>query len=180
MFVINKFIIKTFLTSNSCFRFKFESSIHNIALLVNICCLKLKLLNDGFVSCKRSFSFNKMDWSYLNFLWIIVMFLISCLDIMTAPIHFRWYISEQVCYISPNLFWWRNKIIYISDGLKLSKLWASFNFWVNYSFNIHPFMLIFVHTVLISVLIAPMKSDKSKYCKCINTKISMEYSVLKC
>ncbi len=62
---------------------------------------------------------------------------ISCLDILTAPIHCRGSIGEQVmgCYISPNQFWWRNKLIYILDGLRLSKCSANFHFWVIYSFN---------------------------------------------
>ncbi len=39
------------------------------------------------------------------------------------------------CYISPNLFWWRNKLIYILDALWESTLSAIFHFWVNYSFD---------------------------------------------
>ncbi len=31
--------------------------------------------------------------------------------------------------------WWGNKLIYIFDGLRVSKLSANFHFWVNYSFN---------------------------------------------
>ncbi len=43
---------------------------------------------------------------------------ISCL----APIHCRGSIDEQVmeCYISPNLFPWGNKLIYVLDGLRVS------------------------------------------------------------
>ncbi len=51
--------------------------------------------------------------------------------ILTAPIHCRWSIGEQVikCYISPNLFWWRSKLIYILEGLRVRKFSANFNFW---------------------------------------------------
>ncbi len=50
--------------------------------------------------------------------------------ILTAPIHCRASIGEQVmyCYISPNLFWWRNKLIYILDGLRVSNFQQIFIF----------------------------------------------------
>ncbi len=47
-----------------------------------------------------------MYWSGVDYLWIIVMFLSAVWTlILTAPIHCRWSIAEQVmeCYISPNL-----------------------------------------------------------------------------
>ncbi len=47
-----------------------------------------------------------MDWSGVDYLWIIVMFLSAVWTlILTAPIHCRGSIGEQVmeCYISPNL-----------------------------------------------------------------------------
>ncbi len=55
--------------------------------------------------------------------------------ILTAPIHCRASTGEQVMerYISPNLFWWRNKLIL--DGLRVSTFSAKCHFWVNYSFN---------------------------------------------
>ncbi len=37
--------------------------------------------------------------------------------------------------MSPNLFRWRNKLIYILDGLRVSKYSANFHFLVNYSFK---------------------------------------------
>ncbi len=57
--------------------------------------------------------------------------------ILTAPIHCRGSSGEQVmkCLISPNLFWWRNKLIYILDGLRVSNFKANFRFWVKYSFT---------------------------------------------
>ncbi len=62
-----------------------------------------------------------MDRSGVVYLWIIVMFLSTVWTlILTAPIHCRGSIGEQMTksYISPNLFWWRNKFIYILDGLR--------------------------------------------------------------
>ncbi len=47
-----------------------------------------------------------MDWSGVDYLWIIVMFLSAVWTlILTAPIHCRGSTAEQVmeCYISPNL-----------------------------------------------------------------------------
>ncbi len=59
--------------------------------------------------------------------------------ILTAPIHCRGSIGEQVmqCYISPTLFWWINKPIYILDGLRVNTISANFIFmWtINYSFK---------------------------------------------
>ncbi len=81
-----------------------------------------------------------MDWSGVDYLWIIVMFLSAVWTlILTAPIHCRGSNGEQVmqCYISTNLSPWRNKLIYILDGLRPeSKFSAYFLFWVNYSFNL--------------------------------------------
>ncbi len=38
-----------------------------------------------------------MDWSHVDYLWIIVMFLSAVwILILTAPIHYRESISEQV------------------------------------------------------------------------------------
>ncbi len=79
-----------------------------------------------------------MDWSGVDYLWIIVMFLSAVWTlILTAPIHCRGSIVEQVmeCYISPNLFWWKNKLLYILDGLRRSTFSANFHFWVNYFFK---------------------------------------------
>ncbi len=54
--------------------------------------------------------------------------------ILTAPIHHRGSIGEQVMLykISLNLLQWRNKLIL--DNLKVSKLSERFHFWVNGSF----------------------------------------------
>ncbi len=40
---------------------------------------------------------DRMDWSHVDYLWIIVMFLSAVLTpILTAPIHSRGYTDEQV------------------------------------------------------------------------------------
>ncbi len=97
--------------------------------------LKLKPHDDGFVSYKHAaFGFTRcylMDWSGVDYLWIIVMFLSAVWTlILTAPIHCRASIGEQImeCYISPNLFWWRNKRICNLDGLRVSTLSVIFIF----------------------------------------------------
>ncbi len=50
--------------------------------------------------------------------------------ILTAPIHCRASISETVmsCHISPNLFWYRSKLIYILDDLRVSTFSTNLNF----------------------------------------------------
>lgn len=53
---------------------------------------------------------------------------------MMAPIHS---IGEQIkCFISPNLFWLGNKLIYIQYDLRVRQLSDSFYFSVNYSFKL--------------------------------------------
>ncbi len=49
--------------------------------------------------------------------WFIVLLLSA---VLTAPIHCRGFIGEQVmlCWISPNLFQWRNTFIYILDEVE--------------------------------------------------------------
>ncbi len=58
-----------------------------------------------------------MDWSHMDYLWIIVVFLLSAVWtlIMTAPIHCRGSIGDHVTEV-----WWRSKLIYILDGLRVS------------------------------------------------------------
>ncbi len=50
---------------------------------------------------------------------------ISCLDSHSDGTHslqrIHWWASDGMLYISPNLFPWRNKLIYILDGLRVSK-----------------------------------------------------------
>ncbi len=50
--------------------------------------------------------------------------------ILTAPIHCRGSIGEQVmkCYISPKIFWSWNELIYVLGGLRVSKIKANFHF----------------------------------------------------
>ncbi len=58
------------------------------------------------------------DINWWTGVWIIVMFLSAVWTlILTAPIHCSGSTGEQVmqCYISPNLFWWRNTLQDIQD-----------------------------------------------------------------
>ncbi len=67
--------------------------------------------------------------------WITVTFVsVVWTLILTAPIHSRGSICDQLMlyWIFPNVFTWRNKLIYILDGLTFS---ANFRFGDNYSFN---------------------------------------------
>ncbi len=77
-----------------------------------------------------------MDWSGVDYLWIIVMFLSAVWTlILTAPIHCRASIDETVmqCYISPNLM---KKQTHPNLGWpEVSTFSVNVHFWVNYSFN---------------------------------------------
>ncbi len=82
-----------------------------------------------------------MDWSGVDYLWIIVMFLSAVWTlILTAPIHCRGSIGEQVmkCYISPNLM--------KKHGLRVRIYSVNVPFWVNYSFNMHSCIVLAVKT----------------------------------
>ncbi len=102
----------------------------------NLAGSNLKRYYDGFV-----FHFTKCKFIYgscVDHLWIIVMFLSAVRTlILTAPIHCRGSTGEQVmqCYIFSNLFRWRNKYIYIFDGLRLSQFPEFFG-GVNYSWYV--------------------------------------------
>ncbi len=52
-----------------------------------------------------------MDWTLVDYCDVLSA---VWTFILTAPIHCRGSIGKQgiLCYISPNLFWWRNKLIY--------------------------------------------------------------------
>ncbi len=47
-----------------------------------------------------------MDWSRVDYIWIIVMFLSAVWTLsLTAPIHYRGSIEQVMqCYVSSNLF----------------------------------------------------------------------------
>ncbi len=75
-----------------------------------------------------------MDWSGVDYLWIIVMFLSAVWTlILTAPIHCKGSIAEQVMECFPKTDEETNSKIL--DGLRVSKFSANFHFWVNYSFK---------------------------------------------
>ncbi len=61
---------------------------------------------------------------HVDYFWIIVMFLSAL--ILTAPIHCRGSIGEQVMLNSPNLFWRKNKLTDILYGMRVSKISANF------------------------------------------------------
>ncbi len=67
----------------------------------------------------------------MEYLWIIVILLSAVWTlILTAPIHCRGSIGEQVtqCYISPK--WYSEEAIYVLDGLEVSTFSENVHFWV--------------------------------------------------
>ncbi len=77
-----------------------------------------------------------MDWSGVDYLWIIVMFLSAVWTlILTAPIHCRGSIGEQVmeCYFSK--FDKETILSYILDVWRVRAFSANFHFGVNYFFK---------------------------------------------
>ncbi len=96
--------------------------------------MKLKHLNDGFVSYKHAaFGFSRCLTDGLEWCGLLVDYcdvFISCLDSHSDGTHS---LQRIHCYISPNLM--KNNLIYILDGLRVSTFSAIFHFWVNYSFK---------------------------------------------
>ncbi len=85
---------------------------------------------DLFLTNKQLLTSQYVKW-WTGVVWITCDVLISCFDSHSDGTHslqrIHWWASNvHECYISPNLFWWRNKLIYILDGLRLSKLSAIF------------------------------------------------------
>ncbi len=105
-------------------------------LLVERSSLKLKHLNDGFVSYKHA----SFHFCYAVLLVNYCDVFISCLDSHSDGTH-----SLQIEDILVNKWfnarflqiWWRNKFIYFLDGMIVSTFSANFNFWLNYSFKEH-------------------------------------------
>ncbi len=96
-----------------------------------------KCLNDRFVSYKHKL-FASQDihlwtgvvWINCELLWFYQLFGLSFWRRpFTAedPLVKRWWNATFL------QIWWRNKLIYILDGLRVITFSANFNFWVNYS-----------------------------------------------
>ncbi len=69
-----------------------------------------------------------INW-WTGVVWIIVMFLSAVWTlILTAPIHCRASIAEQVMNATFLQIWWKNKLIYILDGLRVSTFSANVHF----------------------------------------------------
>ncbi len=77
--------------------FPLEEALLRITARSN--CLILKSFNDGFIYFKQT-DFTRhqlLDWNHVDYLWIFVMFLSDVWTlILTAPIHYKGSIGEQV------------------------------------------------------------------------------------
>ncbi len=96
------------------------------------------LMLDLFLANTQLFSSQDMNW-WTGVVWITVDFcevFISCLDSHSDGTHslqsIHWWASDGMI-ITPELFWWRNKLIL--DSLRMSTFSANFHFWVNYSYK---------------------------------------------
>ncbi len=100
--------------------------------------LKLKHLNDGF-SCKHAaFGFTRrslidgLEWCGLLVNGFYQLFGLS---FWRHPFTAEDPSLSKWCNATFLQIWWRNKLIYILHGLRLSTFSANFHFWVNYSFK---------------------------------------------
>ncbi len=107
-----------------------------------------RTLNDGFICFTNVLLFPLQEWlEGCGLLWCFYQLFGL---ILTAPIHCRGHIGKQVIAMqsSPNLFWRRNKLIYILDDLRVSTFSANVIFCVNYSFNNHCVIKIWARFVI--------------------------------
>ncbi len=92
-----------------------------------------KCLNDGFVSYKQAaFGWWTVEvWIACGLLWCFYQLFGRSFwrHPFTAehPLLSKWCNALQI--------WWRNKLIYILDNLRMSTFSVNFYFWVNYSFK---------------------------------------------
>ncbi len=125
-FVRNK-SIKAFLASNCCFQRKFESSVlNNTSSNENV-------LSQLFLHSLPSFSLHS---TFTDWLWIIVMFFISCLNSHSDGTHslqrIYWWEIGVIINFSKSFLMIKIKLICILDG----KFPVYFHFWINYSFYV--------------------------------------------
>ncbi len=87
------------------------------------------------------------NW-WTGVVWIIVMFLSDSHSDGTHshPLLRHWYRDTFL------QTWWRNKLILISDDLRMSTFSSNFRFWMTYFNKIHPFLSIYSHRYSRSLL----------------------------
>ncbi len=78
-----------------------------------------------------------MDWSGVDYCDVFI----SCLDSHSDGTHSH-PLLRHWCSDAFLQTWWRNKLILISDELRVNTFTAHFHFWVNYSFNASCLVLI--------------------------------------
>ncbi len=134
--VINKFVCGFWYERTTGYGLLLEEVLLRIILARNSG-LKLKRL-DEFVSYKHAaFLSHKTLSDGLEWCGLLVDYcdvFISCLGSHSDGTHSM---SKCCKEISSNPFWWRNKLIYILNGLKGSQFSANFHFGLNYSFNVN-------------------------------------------
>ncbi len=91
------------------------------------------VLMDFFLTTRQLFTSQDINW-WTGVVWItcgLLWCFISCLDSHSDGTHslqrIHWW-AVMECYISLNLFPWRNKLIYILDSLRVSSFQQIFIF----------------------------------------------------
>ncbi len=74
-----------------------------------------------------------MDWSGVDYLWCF--YKLFGLSFWRHPFTAEDPLVSKWCNATILHIWWRNKLLYILNELRLSTYLANFNFWVNYSSN---------------------------------------------
>ncbi len=99
-----------------------------------------------------------IDWNYglqimvMEYLWIIVIFLISCLDSHSDGTHslqsIHWWTSDVMLNFSITVLMKKQPHLHL--GWPKGKFSANFHFWVNYSYSFKPKILsLIIHPLVI-------------------------------
>ncbi len=99
--------------------------------------LKLKCFNDELFLLTNSFCLLKMLIDGLEWCGLLVDYcdvFISCLDSYSDGTHSHSLVSKW-CNATFLQIWWRIKLIYILDGLRVRTFPANFQFWMNCFFK---------------------------------------------
>ncbi len=91
---------------------------------------------DLFLANPHLFTSQDINWwtgVTCGLLWCFYQLLDSHSDGTHSLQRIHWWASHVMLHFSKS--WWRNKLIYILDGLRMSIYSVNFHFWVNFSFN---------------------------------------------
>ncbi len=117
-------------------------------ILMMYCFLQTQLLASQFINW-----WTGVVWITCGLLWCFYQ--LFGLSFWRHPFTAEDPLLRQWCNATFLQIWWRNKLIYISDGLKVSTFSAIFHFCVNYPFKVrHLFEPLTIRVILRHMLLS--------------------------